>query len=41
MAPAGLTNEEVADVMNYILNSWGNTAKKAVTPEEVAKIRNN
>jgi nitrite reductase (NO-forming) len=24
MAPQGLSNQEVTDVMNYILNSWGN-----------------
>jgi nitrite reductase (NO-forming) len=24
MAPQGLSNQEVMDVMNYILNSWGN-----------------
>lgn len=38
MAPMGLTDEEVADVMNYIMNSWGNTQKKIVTPQEVSKV---
>ncbi|GAB5399765.1 MAG: hypothetical protein Aureis2KO_13500 [Aureisphaera sp.] len=38
MAPMGLTNEEVADVMNYIMNSWGNTQAKMVTPEEVEAV---
>ena len=38
MASLGLDNEEVADVMNYILNSWGNNDGKIVTPEEVSKI---
>jgi len=35
MAPLGLEDEEVADVMNYILNSWGNSSNKIVTLEEV------
>ncbi len=38
MMPMGLDDEEVADVMNYILNSWGNKSEKIVTPEEVAAI---
>ncbi|MGS2738459.1 c-type cytochrome [Sinomicrobium sp. M5D2P17] len=38
MAPLGLTDEEVADVMNYILNSWGNTSEEMVTTEEVAQM---
>ncbi len=37
MAPMGLDDEEVADVMNYILNSWGNTSKEMVSVEEVKK----
>lgn len=36
MMPMGLSDEEVADVMNYILNSWGNKSDKMVKPEEVA-----
>lgn len=38
MAPLGLTDEEIADVMNYIYNSWGNSGQERVTPEEVAAI---
>ncbi|MDC8003504.1 cytochrome c [Aureisphaera galaxeae] len=38
MAPMGLTDEEVADVMNYIMNSWGNTQTKMVTPAEVKAV---
>lgn len=38
MPAMGLSDEEVADVMNYILNSWGNTSKKIVTLEEVSLI---
>lgn len=38
MPAMGLSNEEVADVMNYIMNSWGNKQSKKVTKEEVEKI---
>ncbi|MEN8797750.1 MAG: cytochrome c [Flavobacteriaceae bacterium] len=38
MLPLGLDNEEVADVMNYINNSWGNKSEKMVTVEEVSSI---
>lgn len=38
MAPLGLEDEEVADVMNFILNSWGNSTDTKVTTEEVALI---
>lgn len=39
MAPLGLEDEEVADVMNYVMNSWGNTQEKMVTLEEVESIQ--
>ncbi|MDO5979988.1 c-type cytochrome [Flavivirga spongiicola] len=39
MAPMGLSNDEVADVMNYITNSWGNKNDKIVTEVEVSKIK--
>ncbi|WP_223551708.1 cytochrome c [Aestuariivivens sp. NBU2969] len=39
MAPLGLSDDEVADVMNYITNSWGNKNDKMVTEEEVFKIK--
>jgi len=39
MAPLGLTNDEIADVMNYITNTWGNTNDKMITVEEVSKIQ--
>jgi mono/diheme cytochrome c family protein len=35
----GLTNQEVADVMNYIMNSWSNTNTKIVTAAEVALVK--
>ena len=38
MEPLGLSDKEVADVMNYILNTWGNRSEKMVTVEEVEKI---
>lgn len=38
MAPFGLTDEEVADVMNYINNSWSNAIKEPVTVEEVEAV---
>ncbi len=36
MMPMGLTEEEIADVMNYVYNSWGNSGQAQVTPAEVA-----
>ena len=39
MAPLGLTNTEIADVMNYITNTWGNKNDKIITVEEVSKIQ--
>jgi mono/diheme cytochrome c family protein len=38
MAPLGLGEDEVADVMNYITNSWGNNNKKMITEEEVGEV---
>ena len=34
----GLDDEEISDVMNYILNSWGNKTNEIITKERVAKI---
>ena len=39
MVSMGLTDEEVADVMNYINNSWSNAIKKPVTLEEVKAVK--
>lgn len=39
MAPMGLDDEEVADVMNYITNTWGNKNDKMITETEVAAIK--
>lgn len=38
MMPMGLEDEEIADVMNYVMNSWGNKQDKPVTPQEVSEI---
>lgn len=38
MANLELYEDEVADVMNYILNNWGNSSDKMVTEDEVKKI---
>ena len=38
MTPMGLSNQEVADAMNYVMNSWSNKNDKIVTAEEVAAI---
>ncbi|MEM7186941.1 MAG: cytochrome c [Bacteroidota bacterium] len=38
MAPMGLEDDEVADVMNYIMNSWGNSQEVMVTANEVSKV---
>lgn len=38
MVQMGLSDQEVADVMNYINNSWSNAIKKPVTLEEVQAV---
>ncbi len=38
MANLELYEDEVADVMNYIMNNWGNTQKEMITEEEVKAI---
>ena len=39
MAPMGLENDEIADVTNYILNSWGNISDEIVTVAYVHEIK--
>jgi mono/diheme cytochrome c family protein len=39
MAPMGLENDEIADITNYILNSWGNTTDVIVTEAYVQGIK--
>ncbi|WP_083187080.1 c-type cytochrome [Polaribacter vadi] len=38
MSRLGLLDDEVADVMNYITNSWGNKNSKMITIEEVKAV---
>ena len=38
MVRQGLDDDEVADVMNYILNEWGNKTSAFITPDQVSKI---
>ena len=38
MPSMGLSNQEIADVMNYIMTSWGNKQKKKVTEKEVEGV---
>lgn len=41
MPAMGLTlnDQQVADVLNYVMNSWGNENKDMITPAEVAEQR--
>lgn len=39
MINQGLDEEEISDVMNYILNSWGNFSAVIITEEKVASIK--
>ena len=38
MENMGLYSDEVADVMNYILNSWGNKYEKMITKDYVEEL---
>ncbi|MEC8367284.1 MAG: cytochrome c [Bacteroidota bacterium] len=40
MEDMGLYSDEVADVMNYILNSWGNNYDKMITKDYVEELIN-
>ncbi|MBC7884183.1 MAG: cytochrome c [Saprospiraceae bacterium] len=39
MPSAGLEDDEIADVINYINHSWGNNYGKMVTKEQVQSIK--
>jgi len=39
MPAPGLDDKDIADVLNYIRNSWGNKGDKIVTEAQVAKVR--
>lgn len=38
MTPMGLSDQEVADVLNYAMNMWGNKQEKMVSSEEVSQV---
>ena len=38
MVSQGLDDEEISDVVNYILNSWGNSTDQLITEEIVDSI---
>jgi mono/diheme cytochrome c family protein len=40
MPKPGLSDEEVADVMNYIMNSWDNIQNEMITTKRVMEIEN-
>jgi len=39
MVNQGLDEEEIADVMNYIFNSWGNKAEGQITVAQVLEVQ--
>lgn len=39
MADQGLEDQEVADVMNYVLNSWGNSHDQIITIDRVKSVK--
>ena len=39
MVAQGLDDEEIADIMNYIRNSWGNQNTLQITPQDVAIVK--
>jgi mono/diheme cytochrome c family protein len=39
MPASGLDDKDIADVLNYVMNSWGNEAEGMVTETQVKKVR--
>jgi glucose/arabinose dehydrogenase/mono/diheme cytochrome c family protein len=39
MTPLGLSDKQVADVMNYVSNTWGNTRKSMITEKQVSEVK--
>lgn len=39
MPATGLDDQDIADVLNYVMNSWGNESDDFVTKAKVAKVR--
>ncbi|MDT0642843.1 cytochrome c [Zunongwangia sp. F363] len=38
MPPMGLSDQEVTDVLNYVMNTWSNNNQNPITTEEVAAV---
>jgi nitrite reductase (NO-forming) len=39
MPASGLDDQDIADVLNYVMNSWGNKADEMISKKQVAKVR--
>nr|WP_298425965.1 cytochrome c [uncultured Kordia sp.] len=39
MTPLGLSDKEIADVMNYTSNNWGNRSNQMFTAEQVSEVK--
>lgn len=39
MPASGLDDKDIADVLNYVMNSWGNKAEGMITENQVKKVR--
>lgn len=39
MPASGLDDADIANVLNYVMNSWGNKAEAMVTESQVKKVR--
>ena len=39
MPASGLDDQDIADVLNYVMNSWGNQSDEFVTKQKVSKVR--
>ncbi len=39
MPASGLDDQDIADVLNFVMNSWGNKAESTLTKAKVAKVR--
>ena len=39
MPESGLDDQDIADVLNYVMNSWGNKSDEFVTKQKVSKVR--
>ena len=38
MAALKLTDEQVADILNYVKNSWGNESERAIYPIQIQAL---